>query len=218
MAWLRLHDEVVDDPKVQRLPDAMFKAWINMLCLAKRYDGVVPKNDIAFALRISEKGATAIVNDLVERNLFEDHGDVVTPHNWDGRQYKSDSSTERVKRFRKHKRNVSGNVSSEGTKRDETVSGNAPETETEQISVSKETGAIAPPDPKAEYFHRGRQILGRTAGGMLAKLLKSYGDEDDPIAIAKARARIEDASTKANPAEWIGRVMAKPNGEARVII
>lgn len=83
-------------------------------------------------------------------------------------------------------------------------------------SVSNETGATAPPDPKTEFFRRGREILGRTAGGMLAKMLKSYGDEDDPIAIAKARARIEEASTKANPAEWLGRVM-KPT-EARVII
>ena len=87
-------------------------------------------------------------------------------------------------------------------------------------SVSNETGAQAPPDPKAEYFRRGRDVFGRTAGGLLAKLLKTFGDEDDPIAIAKARARIEEASTKAEPAEWLGRVMAKANPPAnqRVII
>jgi hypothetical protein len=34
-----------------------------------------------------------------------------TPHNWKGRQYKSDVSTERVKRFRETKRNVSSTVS-----------------------------------------------------------------------------------------------------------
>jgi len=31
------------------------------------------------------------------------------PHNWNGRQYKSDVSTDRVKRYRERKRNVSGN-------------------------------------------------------------------------------------------------------------
>jgi uncharacterized protein YdaU (DUF1376 family) len=87
-------------------------------------------------------------------------------------------------------------------------------------SVSNETGAPAPPDPKAEYFRRGRDVLGRTAGGLLAKLLKTFGDEDDPISIAKARARIEEASTKTQPAEWLGRVMAKanPSSNQRVII
>lgn len=87
-------------------------------------------------------------------------------------------------------------------------------------SVSNETGAAAPPDPKSEYFRRGREILGRTAGGLLSKLLKTFGDEDDPIAIAKARARIEEASTKTNPAEWLGRVMSNlnPTANQRVII
>lgn len=79
-------------------------------------------------------------------------------------------------------------------------------------SEPKGSGAVAPIDPKAEYFRRGREIFGPSSGGLLSKLLKSFGNEDDPKAIALARARIEDASTKAKPAEWIGRVMApKPN-------
>ena len=47
------------------------------------------------------------------------------PHNWEGRQYKSDGSTERVKRFRERQRNVSGNVST-------SFSRTGPEAEAEQ--------------------------------------------------------------------------------------
>jgi uncharacterized protein YdaU (DUF1376 family) len=79
-------------------------------------------------------------------------------------------------------------------------------------SVPKGTGATAPPDPKKELFDRGRQVLGRESGGLISKLLRACGPEDDPKSIAKARARIEDASTKANPAEWLGRVLAPRAG------
>lgn len=77
-----------------------------------------------------------------------------------------------------------------------------------QSSEAKASGADAPRDPKTELFDRGRQVLGRQQGGSLtAKLLKSLGNEDDPKTIAKARARIEDASTKTKPAEWLGAVL-----------
>lgn len=80
----------------------------------------------------------------------------------------------------------------------------------DQTSETKVSGE-APRDPKAELFDRARQVFDRkSAGGLCAKLLKSFGSEDDPRVIAKARARIEEASTKANPAEWVGRVLAGP--------
>lgn len=79
-----------------------------------------------------------------------------------------------------------------------------------QPSEPNGSGVPPPSDPKAEYFKRGRQVLGDKAGGVLSKLLKSQGNEDDPKAIAKARARIEDASAKAKPSEWIGRILAGP--------
>ncbi len=85
------------------------------------------------------------------------------------------------------------------------------QSESELSSEPKGSGE-APSDLKAELFERGRGILGSQSGGLIAKLLRSFGNEDDPRAIAKARARIEEASTKAKPAEWLGRVIApKPN-------
>lgn len=105
--WFRFYDDAVNDPKVQRLTADMFRAWVNLLCLASKNGGAIPKSDIAFALRVSEKGARAVIDCLIERNLLEDRGDVVAPHNWDGRQYKSDvtdpTAADRQKRYRKNR-------------------------------------------------------------------------------------------------------------------
>ena len=115
--WFRLYEQVLDDPKVQSLPAETFKHWINILCLAKRNDGVLPSlSDIAFSLRISASSADKLLKTLTDRRLIDVNGDDLIPHNWNGRQYKSDVSTERVKRFRK---------------RNETVTVTPPETETE---------------------------------------------------------------------------------------
>lgn len=194
--WWRAYDESVDDPKLLLLSDRAHRGWYNLLCLASANGGTMPDMKVmAIKLRMSPAKVTALLSELKAAVLLDEVDGKITPHNWNGRQYKSDVSTPRVKRFRNAKRNVS-----------ETP----PETEN-RGSVPRGTGAHAPPDPKAEYFSRGRQVLGPSSGGQLSKLLRSFGNEDDPNNIAKARARIEDASTKAKPAEWIGRVL---NGAA----
>jgi hypothetical protein len=114
--WFRFYDDAVDDPKVQRLPPNLFKAWINLLCLASQNGGSLPSpDDIAFKLRMSGPQVDKLCDELSERNLLDVSEGRFRPHNWDGRQHQSDISTPRVRRFRE--RNL---------KRDETVSENAP--------------------------------------------------------------------------------------------
>jgi hypothetical protein len=133
--WFRLYESVLDDPKVQKLPPKMFKAWINILALACRHDGEVPSTaDIAFALRISEVDATDAFSFLFNSRLLDREEDgTVRPHNWASRQYKSDVSNERVKRYRKRHRNAPCNVT-------ETPS----ESETEADTEQKQTQTSAP--------------------------------------------------------------------------
>lgn len=99
--WIRLYEGALEDPKVQRLPDLLFKFWINTLLLAGRGDGVLPSSaDIGFALRTSEKEAARRVAELIDKGLVDRVGDVLRPHNWDGRQFMGDTSTERARHFR----------------------------------------------------------------------------------------------------------------------
>lgn len=90
--------------------------------------------------------------------------------------------------------------------------------EQENTSSLRSEGAAEPRPSKAdlekELFDRGKAVLGKNAGGMIAKLLK-YREGNVPL----ARADIERASTKQSPREFIGRVIANAappeNPEAR---
>ena len=99
--WWRSHASALDDPKVQRLPGDLFKSWFNVLCIASLRDGILPPlPDIAFALRKSEEATSKVLDQLKDAGLLDVTEAGMTPHNWTGRQYKSDVSNERVKRFR----------------------------------------------------------------------------------------------------------------------
>lgn len=137
--WFRFYSEVVNDPKVQKLPCEDFRAWVNLLCLAAENDGRLPSfEDIAFALRMDDNGVRTLVERLLNGGLIDRvnggaNGYHYAPHAWSKRQYKSDTSTDRVKRFRQ---------------RSETVTVTPPETEadTEQIIEAK---ASCPAKPNA---------------------------------------------------------------------
>jgi hypothetical protein len=127
--WFRFYVGALDDVKVQSMPGEMFKSWVNILCLAKRNDGLIRPDDVAFALRVPQAKADNILSVLKKKGLLDESGDNLVPHNWDARQYKSDVSTPRVKRFRERQRNGHGNAYSNVTgNRD----GPLPETPPEQ--------------------------------------------------------------------------------------
>ena len=74
--------------------------------------------------------------------------------------------------------------------------------EEETNKQEKKDAATAAHDPEVELFRRGRQVLGKQAGGLISKLLAAKQKN-----IALARAAIEQASTKDNPREYIGRII-----------
>jgi hypothetical protein len=210
--WFRCYDDLVDDPKVQQLPAEQFKGLINLWCLASKNDGVLPPiADIAFKLRIKADKVAKLFGALRLAGLLEDDGGVTRPHNWNGRQFKSDTvdvtAAERMRRYRELRRN----------KRNGDASVTVPRDRTEQITEKKDAAEAARPkfsvvpDPplmtRAElersYFDRGKQVLGRNAGGLLTKLMTAQGS------VEMARAAIEIASDKQNPREYIGAVLRK---------
>jgi hypothetical protein len=131
--WFRMYAEVLNDPKAQRLSGDDFKGWVNVLCLASHGDGTIPSDeDIAFALRIEMRKARKLLETLTTSGLIDVTETGRSPHNWNKRQYKSDVSTDRVKRFRNAKRNVS-----------ETPDETPPDTETEQTKAIDKSIASA---------------------------------------------------------------------------
>ena len=133
MRWFRFYTEALDDPKVQRLDPVTFKHWVNLLCVAAKNEGKLPPaEDMAFALRIDVIAAESLLDRLLIAGLIDvqkggANGTHIAPHGWAKRQYKSDTSSERVKRYRERSKTVSETPS-------ET------ETETEKPPVSPPVG------------------------------------------------------------------------------
>jgi hypothetical protein len=110
--WFRFYHESLDDPKVQNLPPEVFKFWVNLLCLACRHDGKIPSlEDISFALRLSADACRALLERLLSATLIDSRcggssGTHYALHGWEKRQYKSDTSYDRVKRYRERIKNA----------------------------------------------------------------------------------------------------------------
>jgi len=111
--WFRFYSEALNDPKVQRLDGETFKFWVNILCIASENDGRLPDvADMAFALRMDDNACLTVVERLLNGGLIDrlnggPSGWHYAPHGWTKRQYKSDGSTDRVKRFRERSKGVS---------------------------------------------------------------------------------------------------------------
>jgi hypothetical protein len=109
--WFRFYDDTINDPKVLRLPDDLYRAWTVLLCFASKHEGQLPPaDDIAIALRVKPSKVCEWITKLVKGGLIDQTETGFEPHNWNGRQYKSDVSNERVKRYRERKRNVTDAV------------------------------------------------------------------------------------------------------------
>jgi hypothetical protein len=105
LQWFRFYADALNDPKVQRLSGPTFKNWVNCLCLAAKGGGILPAMpDIAFALRLNEPDAMNAITELQAAGLLDQTGAGLMPHNWAARQYRSDSSAARTRKYRERKR------------------------------------------------------------------------------------------------------------------
>ena len=105
--WFRFYAEALNDPKVDRLPPSLYKTWVKLLCLACTHDrGLLPSvDDIAYHFRISVTDAGQQLDELILSDLIDINADKsMTPHNWGVRQYLSDTSAARTRKYREKKK------------------------------------------------------------------------------------------------------------------
>ena len=96
--WFRLYSEFATDPKIRMMGEALQRRYIMLLCLRCSNDDVTLHDDeITFQLRISNEEWQETKSAFLAKNLI---GSDNSPSAWDKRQYRSDSSTERVSMFR----------------------------------------------------------------------------------------------------------------------
>lgn len=105
--WFRFYAETLRDPKVLKLSDKDYRLWTKLLCIACENEGEIPPlDDLKMVLSVRLDHLKGGVDRLIKGGLIDPLADGYAPHGWQKRQYKSDSSTERVRKHRE-KRNVS---------------------------------------------------------------------------------------------------------------
>lgn len=105
--WFRFYSTAIRSPKVAKLSDRDFRLWVTLLAASSENDGRLPPADeLKHVLNARLDHLLAGLERLIRAGLIDalEHG--YTPHNWEKFQYKSDTSTDRVRKHRAS-RNVS---------------------------------------------------------------------------------------------------------------
>lgn len=97
-AWFRMYSEFASDPKVQSMSESMQRRLVMLLCL-RSSDSLVTfeEQDIAFALRVTEQELAVTKEIFIQKGFVSTTWEIT---NWNKRQFVSDSSTERTRRYR----------------------------------------------------------------------------------------------------------------------
>jgi len=98
-SWLRLYSEFAHDPKVQMMPEAMQRRLIMLMCEHCDGDGSVTSQERhrMFQWRISDEELAKTKSLFIESGFMDENWNLL---NWSKRQFVSDSSKDRTRRWR----------------------------------------------------------------------------------------------------------------------
>lgn len=99
--WFRMYAEFANDPKVQMMSEAYQRRLLILLCMRCNGNVTLQDEQVAFQLRIETSEWVKTKAEFIQRGFIDELNNVL---NWDKRQYRSDSSLERVKRHREAKK------------------------------------------------------------------------------------------------------------------
>lgn len=146
--WFRMHHKLLNDPVVQMLSAEHFKIYINLLCYVASIhkDGYIGNiSAVSFALRVDVTSCFMALHEvgLIGTNETDDETLHETFHipQWSKMQYKSDTSTDRVRKHRERK-SVTGNVTGNVTETPQKQSRAEAEAEKKNIQKKELSEAI----------------------------------------------------------------------------
>lgn len=122
MPWFRMYAEFAHDPKVQSMDETFQRRFIMFLCLhcGGQFENLT-LDDLSFVLRVNADEVSRTIELFKTKGLLDADGKI---RNWNKRQYKSDVSTERVRKHRRvkgetfQKRRVNGDETPSDTDTD----------------------------------------------------------------------------------------------------
>ena len=104
--WIKLYHEILDDPKMGKMPDRLWRRTIEMFLLAGDYDHdgeLPPIEDVAWRLRIDNETLQQDIETLQSIGIISANGSIHLVTNFSERQ-SAMSGAERISRFRESKR------------------------------------------------------------------------------------------------------------------
>lgn len=134
-AWFRLYAEFATDPKVQSMSETFQRRFIMLLCYKCNDDlQQLSEEELAFAMRIDAEELKKTKEALLKKGFIDQNWVIL---NWDKRQFKSDSSSDRVRLHREKKKSGIKDEENETLqKRCRSVTETAPDTDTESDTES----------------------------------------------------------------------------------
>lgn len=155
LPWFRMYHEMIEDPKIGLLEDAEFRLWVELLCIAcsagNSGDTDLSEEELTWKLR---RNVTSPLQKLFRNGLvlFQDHKKerkTICIKNWVKRQFQSDSSTNRVRKYRNKQQIDRRNVSETLQERQCNAVDTDTDTDTEQIK-KKDLLSDSPESDKKE--------------------------------------------------------------------
>jgi len=137
--WFRMYSEFGHDPKVRTMPERQQLHLALLFCL--RGEGKLlsryGEDEIAYYLQVTPIELPETKRMLQQKGFIDEHWDLL---NWNKRQFLSDSSTERVRRYRQGLKHDETLLKHDETllKHDETDNVTAPDTESDTESDTEE--------------------------------------------------------------------------------
>jgi len=100
--WFRMYAEFINDPKVQMLSELLQRRYIMLMCLkCNNTLHTLDDTELAFSLRITEDELQVTKAAFLKRGFVDSSWNLL---NWDKRQFISDSSKDRVAKYREKRR------------------------------------------------------------------------------------------------------------------
>ena len=152
LPWFRLYHEAIDDPKLKLLEFRYRWHYIALLCckaqgILDNQNTELRKRMVAAKMELSTTELEQVIWTLAEIDLVDP--DTMQPLAWDDRQFQSDNSAERVKKYREKqkkqqdkdmKRYCNGDVTVQDTDTDT-------DTEEEKEKTKPKPKRFVPPTP-----------------------------------------------------------------------
>ena len=196
--WVKLYIEILDDPKMGRLGNHLWRRAVELFLLAGREgnDGTLPPvEEMVWTLRLSEDKVLEDLHGLAEVGVVHE----AELGRWSVTHFKERQTSEsydRVKRYRERYRNAecNGDVAADPSTSTYSSDSDSVSSEEERVQGEEEPQAV-PRSPVEAMVHPDVRVFVSVTGGRIPSLTQ-YRSVIDTVRILRERKKLDDKSLR----------------------